>query len=319
MFPFSSQRAADMDLKLAMVEMVLLGLIGLSREAIQRPDYDDTATPEFLNPSWMAHLPDNRSISEVTMPGTHNTMALYGSPLAECQSWTLSLQLQAGVRFLDIRVRYKNNNLTIHHGISYQYAHFGDVLQGVANFLQQHPSEMVLMRLREELSETGDIYHAVVRYIHQYASWDMLWHSRRVPTVGEARGKLIILQDFPGPALGMYYRSLDIADDWKVPSLDHAAEKWTKVYSHLEKATKGDKTLVFLTYTSGASIQAWPYALARRINPLLYDYLTARAGQTRRLGIITSDYPAAPLLNATIHFNYGGSTTPTPSTPVTHL
>lgn len=184
--------------------------------AIQTPDYDDTATPEILNPSWMATIPDVYSLSDVTMPGTHNTMALYGGTLAECNSWSLALQLRAGIRFLDIRVRHVNGNLTIHHGISYQYADFGDVLMDVVDFLMEYPSETVLMRLKEELSETQNIYDSVVRYINEHAHWDLLWNSREMPTMGEARGKLIILQDFTGPDLGMKYNSLDIADDWKV-------------------------------------------------------------------------------------------------------
>lgn len=164
----------------------------------------------------MSSLRDDQLLSEVTMPGTHNSMALYGGIYAECQSWSLASQLRAGVRFLDIRLRHVDGNLTLHHGVSYQRAHFGQVLEGVADFLQEHPSEAVLMRVKEEFSETDNIYGPVVDYIHRYASWDLLWHSRLVPTMGEARGKLIILQDFSGPDLGMRYRSLNIADDWKV-------------------------------------------------------------------------------------------------------
>ena len=210
-------------------------MVSVSSGALQRPDYDDTPTPEFLNPSWMADIPSSRPLSEITMPGTHNTMALYGGGLAECQSWSLPHQLRAGVRFLDVRVRHVGGNLTIHHGISYQYAHFGDVLQAVDAFLKEHPSETVLMRIREELSETRDIYAAVVRYIHTYARWDLLWHSRRMPTMGEARGKIIVLQEFPGPALGMRYSSLHIADDWQVLANIH-------IY------TPGSKNPVFLQF-----------------------------------------------------------------------
>jgi len=198
------------------ISVICSSIIGLSRGAIQRPDYDDTPSPEFLNPSWMASLPDDQPLSEVTMPGTHNTMALYGGVFAECQTWSLASQLRAGVRFLDVRVRYFNGNLTIHHGVSYQWAHFGHVLEGVADFLVEYPSETVLMRVKEEYSETYDIYGAVVDYVRRYADWDLLWHSRLVPTMGEARGKLVVLQDFPGPDLGMRYDSLDIADDWRV-------------------------------------------------------------------------------------------------------
>lgn len=202
-----------------LISLICFRIIGLSLGAIQRPDYDDTPNPEFLNPSWMASIPNERPLSHVTMPGTHNTMALYGGVYAECESWSLASQLKAGIRFLDIRVRHVQGNLTIHHGVSYQRAHFGQVLDGVVDFLQEYPSETVLMRLKEEFSETRDIYGAVVDYIHRYAHWDLLWHSRLVPAMGEARGKLIILQEFSGPDLGMRYASLDIADDWKVQKL----------------------------------------------------------------------------------------------------
>ncbi len=86
----------------------------------------------------------------------------------------------------------------------------------VVAFLREYPSETVLMRLKEELSDTQDIYNAVVRYINEYAHWGLLWHSREMPSMGVVRGKLIVLQDFTGPDLGIRYNSLDIADDWKV-------------------------------------------------------------------------------------------------------
>lgn len=169
----------------------------------------------------MAAIPDERPLSQLTMPGSHNTMAVYGGVYAECQSWSLAAQLRAGIRFLDIRLRHVDGTLTLHHGVSYQRGHFGHVLEAVTQFLDEYPSETVLMRVREEFSETGDIYGAVVDYIHRYAHWDRLWHSRLVPTMGQARGKIVILQNFDGPALGMSYYSMDIADDWKVRKNRH--------------------------------------------------------------------------------------------------
>ncbi|XP_058475503.1 1-phosphatidylinositol phosphodiesterase-like [Solea solea] len=280
----------------------LLGMIGMSYGAIQRPDYDDTPNPAFLNPSWMASISDDQLLSEVTMPGTHNAMALYGGVYAECQTWSLALQLQAGVRFLDVRVRHVNGNLTIHHGVSYQRAHFGQVLKGVADFLREYPSETVLMRVKEEFSETNNIYGAVVDFIHRYTHWDLLWHSRLVPTMKEARGKLIILQNFSGPDLGMRYGSLDIADDWKVSTLGHLEEKWRSVYEHLEAAPGGNMAQIFLTYSSGAGVFAHPRAVAQPINAQLYDYLRAKTDLNQRLGIICMDFPAAPIIQMIIDF-----------------
>ncbi|XP_031722529.1 uncharacterized protein LOC116393938 [Anarrhichthys ocellatus] len=285
-----------------MLLLVVVGIIGWSHGAIQRPDYDDTPNPEFLNPSWMASIPDDQPLSEVTMPGSHNTMALYGGIYAECQTWSLACQLRAGIRFLDVRVRHVKGNLTIHHGVSYQWAHFGHVLEGVADFLGEYPSETVLMRLKEEYSETYDIYGAVVDYIQRHTNWDLLWHSRLVPTVGEARGKLIVLQDFSGPDLGMRYGSLDIADDWSVPTLIHVKEKWQSVYEHLEAAPAGNQAQIFLTFSSGAGLFAYPRAVAQRVNPQLYDYLRAKTDLNQRLGIVCMDFPAAPIIQIIIDF-----------------
>ncbi|KAM3596070.1 uncharacterized protein V6R79_007716 [Siganus canaliculatus] len=282
--------------------MVLAGLIAFSHGAIQRPDYDDTPNPEFLNPAWMAGIPDDQLLSEVSMPGTHNTMAVHGGVYAECQTWTLASQLRAGIRFLDIRVRHVNGNLTIHHGVSYQWAHFGQVLEGVVDFLQEYPTETVLMRLKEEFSETNDIYGIVVDFIQRYAQWDLLWHSRLVPTMGEARGKLIVMQEFSGPDLGMRYSSMDIADDWQVATLLQVEDKWRSVYNHLEAAPAGNLAQIWLTFSSGAGVFANPRAVAKLMNPLLYNYLLAKTDRNQRLGIVCMDFPGAQLIQTIIDF-----------------
>uniref|UniRef100_A0A672P2L1 Phosphatidylinositol-specific phospholipase C X domain-containing protein n=1 Tax=Sinocyclocheilus grahami TaxID=75366 RepID=A0A672P2L1_SINGR len=209
-----------------------------SGTAIQTPDYDDTSTPEILNPSWMTSIPDVYSLSDVTMP--------------ECNSWSLAFQLCAGIRFLDIRIRHAKGNLIIHHGISYQYAHFGDVLMDVVAFLREFPSET-------------DIYGAVVHYINEYVHWGMLWHSHEMPSMGEAREKLVVLQDFTGPDLGIRYNSLDIADDWKPEEVE---KKWRSVSTHLEAAAVG------------------------------------YVGQRKRFGIVAMDFPGAKLVQTIIGFNY---------------
>ncbi|KAM3849458.1 1-phosphatidylinositol phosphodiesterase-like [Diretmus argenteus] len=282
----------------------LPSVIGFTYSALQRRDFDDTSSPAFFNRSWMAGIPDSWLLSKVTMPGTHNTMALYFGPFAKCQSWNLTSQLHAGVRFLDIRVCYFWGNLPIFHGVTYQFTHFGRVLEDVADFLRHYPSETVLMRLKEERSNTKDIHGAVMEYIHHHAH--LLWHSRRMPTIGEVRGKIIVLQDFPGPDLGMRYASLNIADEWMVPTLLHVEEKWQSVHEHLEAAQVGNRTQIFLTYTSGFGLLAFPNAIARRINASLYTYLSAKVGQNQRFGIITMDFPAAPLVQLIIDFNSEG-------------
>ena len=48
---------------------------------------------------WMSFIEDdNRKISDLSIPGTHDTMARHGGPLAECQDWELLTQYNNGVR-----------------------------------------------------------------------------------------------------------------------------------------------------------------------------------------------------------------------------
>ncbi|MDQ1647840.1 MAG: 1-phosphatidylinositol phosphodiesterase, partial [Cryptosporangiaceae bacterium] len=109
------------------------------------------------NPDWMRALPDSRSLASISIPGTHETMAIHGGSLTETQenygdsASTLATQLNAGIRMIDIRARISDgNSLVIHHGAVYQNANFSDVLNVLGTFLDRHPSESVVMRLKQE-------------------------------------------------------------------------------------------------------------------------------------------------------------------------
>uniref|UniRef100_UPI00358DECE8 1-phosphatidylinositol phosphodiesterase-like n=1 Tax=Myxine glutinosa TaxID=7769 RepID=UPI00358DECE8 len=269
---------------------------------------DSTDKAEFTNPDWMASISDEKSIAEISLPGTHNTMSFYGGPAVQCQSWSLKQQLEAGVRFLDIRARHYTNDLPIHHEYYYQHATFRNVLQETMDFLKRHPREVMIMRLREEYTSkrnTETMHDTVTRYLQLFAQRDRVWQGHRVPTVGEARGKLIILQNFNGKRLGIPYRAKDImsiSDDYHIPTVFNIPTKWDGVQKHLKAAIDGDKQKIYLTYTSGSG-GLFPITITSHINPRLYDFLDKMNGQKQRLGIITMDFPSAQVINMIIGFN----------------
>lgn len=76
------------------------------------------------NPNWMADLPNSARISELSIPGTHDTMSiapiptlptLDGGVITETQSMPLSVQLNSGIRAFDIRLRQVAMGLFLHH------------------------------------------------------------------------------------------------------------------------------------------------------------------------------------------------------------
>lgn len=106
----------------------------------------------------MASIDGEKFLHELSIPGTHDTGALIETVprTAKCQNLTIEEQLQAGVRFLDIRCRHIGDAFVIHHGPVYQELNFTDVLQSVANFLQANPSETVIMSVKEEYTPEGN-------------------------------------------------------------------------------------------------------------------------------------------------------------------
>ena len=75
------------------------------------------ADPEKV--TWQGSLPDHLLVTQVSLPGTHNSLALHGTDLARCQSKSLEQQLALGIRFFDLRVKLKHHRLLMYHGIAY--------------------------------------------------------------------------------------------------------------------------------------------------------------------------------------------------------
>ncbi|XP_072259137.1 1-phosphatidylinositol phosphodiesterase-like [Pyxicephalus adspersus] len=292
----------DQQIKLFICFMV----VGVFGE--QNPAFDRTDTPSSVTmPDWMSSLPDNLPLSFLAIPGTHDTMAFFGGSLAECQSWSLLNQFNAGVRFLDIRPRHYQNRLPIFHGVSYQRTYFDQVLNDTVTFLKQYPSETVIMRVKEEYDpyqNTRSYYKSIAEVVNQIGEQWFL-RSSSLPTLGAARGKIIILQQFSsngeGPDFGPPYPGgMSISDEYQVTD---DAVKWAEVERHLKVAQNGDPERAYLTYCSGTHWLLYtPESLARKINPRVLEYMKTKSTvkRTRSVGIVIMDFPGAELVRQII-------------------
>ncbi|WP_278380579.1 phosphatidylinositol-specific phospholipase C domain-containing protein, partial [Chryseobacterium arthrosphaerae] len=138
------------------------------------------SAPMEMN-SWMTGLQDNISISKISIPGTHDSGARVDAPLlpgtAKTQTLSIAEQLNAGVRFLDIRCRHIDNSFTIHHGPIYQNLNFDDVLNACYAFLNSHPSETIIMSVKEEYdasNTTRSFEQTFDSYVQKNsAKWDL--------------------------------------------------------------------------------------------------------------------------------------------------
>src|SRR5438874_2499396 len=67
------------------------------------PGYSHDSSIGYNNSDWMGALPDQLRLSELSIPGTHDSMSFHGGDAVQTQSMPLSTQLESGIRVLDIR------------------------------------------------------------------------------------------------------------------------------------------------------------------------------------------------------------------------
>jgi 1-phosphatidylinositol phosphodiesterase len=101
--------------------------------------------------SWMRDIPDDVGVTTLNIPGTHDSCCTDGPfGFAKTQNLDLIDQLNAGIRFLDIRLAHYRDNLFVHHDVVPMKKLYADVLKVCISFLDQHPSETILMSVKNE-------------------------------------------------------------------------------------------------------------------------------------------------------------------------
>ncbi|XP_015724954.1 1-phosphatidylinositol phosphodiesterase-like [Coturnix japonica] len=281
--------------------------------------FDNTAEPAAYRPDWMAALPDTLPLSRISIPGTHDSLSLFGGCRLRCQSWGLEAQLEAGVRFLDVRCKLERGELRIYHLCTFQRVSLRGVLRRTLRFLRAHPGEAVLMRIKEEMPIfPRPRFAARLQRCLLEESRGRLWCREEVPTLGQVRGKIVVLEALEQAVLGIPYERLSISDAWNVLSLER---KWARAQRHLDTAASGDPATMHLTFCSGNGLFTCPEDVARFVNPQCYQHLQCCSGQPVCWGVVILDFPGAGLLQLIIESNNtsgtNGSVPEAPSTPQT--
>ncbi|MFG2888750.1 phosphatidylinositol-specific phospholipase C domain-containing protein [Streptomyces sp. NPDC048248] len=239
---------------------------------------------------WMSALGDGTPLQRLTIPGTHDSGARVGGPWVACQNTTIDAQLASGIRFLDVRCRAIDGVFAIHHGTFYQQLMFGDVLNACRAFLQAHPSETVLMRVKQEYSEVAaeEFRRIFDIYLDDKGYRSLFRLDGGLPPLGQARGKVVLLADADGLP-GVRYADpqlFDIQDDYMAEPF----AKYPKVEAQFRKAV-AEPGKLFVNYVSTAALLP-PRSNADRLNPQVKSLLTgAEASGWTGLGIVAMDFP----------------------------
>ncbi|AYV25146.1 1-phosphatidylinositol phosphodiesterase precursor [Streptomyces sp. ADI95-16] len=249
---------------------------------------------------WMADIPDTVKLTDMSIPGTHESCALHDTwsfGYATCQEWSLPQQLAAGVRFVDIRCRVVGSgtgrSFAVHHGDVYQKLMFGDAMQQCWDFLQAHPGETILMRLSQTKSNESA---ADFRWVFEnsYAAWLYRFHiATSVPALGQVRGKIVLMTRDPYiGGLNLGSSPFDTQDYWDRPTI---AYKKQLVSNQLAKAINAgpSRSQMFMNYTSansGPQYGVTPLDYAKEVNPHTLAELNRLYSPGGRTGVVAMDF-----------------------------
>lgn len=182
-------------------------------------------------PCWMSHVEGNKYLDELSIPGTHDSGTCSvdndtepQSSQVKCQQDYIPTQLLEGIRYFDIRLG-KGDDPGIDHGIFYllkkdgNYLHLSDVIGYFKTFLNENPSEALIMLASRGNDEATDesITTAFGKVMDENPN--LFYTSSHVPTLGEVRGKIVLLRRFrlDGNSVSGHTWGLDLTEwDYKI-------------------------------------------------------------------------------------------------------
>lgn len=177
-------------------------------------------------PCWMKYVDDNKYLDELSIPGTHDSGTCSvdndtepQSSQAKCQQDYIPTQLLEGIRYFDIRLG-KGDNPGICHGDFYlfkkdgDYLHLSDVIGYFKTFLSENPREALIMLASRGNDEATDdsVTTAFAKVLDDNPK--LFYTSSRVPTLGEVRGKIVLLRRFglDGDSVSGHTWGLDLTE-----------------------------------------------------------------------------------------------------------
>ncbi len=154
---------------------------------------------------WLKFIDGKLPINQISLPGTHDSATgTYSEGIGEggmvkTQDDSVYEQLNSGIRFIDARCRHISNSFAMHHGKIYLNKMFGDILNECKRFLQENPSEFILMSVKREHTEEQCTRSFQETFEKEY--YDSYWWfgEDRFPLLEEVRGKIVLFSRFGGP------------------------------------------------------------------------------------------------------------------------
>lgn len=292
--------------------LLLAGLL-LCTLFVSTPDIEAAEQKEPSGAGWMSEISDETPLSALSVPGTHDSCTQYVgmSYIFQCQDTDVLTQLEHGYRYLDLRLVIGEKDgepvLVIKHNFAScrkdrswfsGELSLADVLADVYRFLEEHPTETVILCMKAENDEDdiGQIQSLLYQEIDKNQE---LWYLRNeIPAMSEVRGKAVLATRFEDvlgvgeERTGLFFGwtdqgERDVVDIPYVLSMINdsqalwvqdrynynIADKLDAVYDDLGNCQADENTFSLnFTSTSGSGKIGHPKKYAREINRELVAY-----------------------------------------------
>ena len=207
--------------------------------------------------SWMGAIPDETILSDITIPGTHDSCARSNVPFVRTQYLSITQQLALGIRFFDLRLRRHDDGklFCYHGGMPINLPHglsFVSVMNEIWTFLrgpkgERTATDTVLVSINNDDTGKDQVAHPEVFEMAvadalaadgQYPDGQPKWFSDGVtPTLGEVRGRAVLLRRYHGAPSIAPHHGLDLSG-WKDDNPNFTIVTPTNVQVHLQDKWK---------------------------------------------------------------------------------
>lgn len=156
----------------------------------------------YINPmkkskfTWMSRIPDDRAISRISMPGSHDagTASLPEGSItstAHTQNFTITEQLEDGLRCFDIRLK---KNMKYGHTLESRDG-YDETLVDIRKFLEENPSEFIVAMIgSDEGGKWSDEMKANYRKLHNEYKDLMIDNFDAHTPIKDVRGKILVIK-----------------------------------------------------------------------------------------------------------------------------
>lgn len=283
-------------------------------------------------------LPDNIYLSQVNIPGTHDSCTAFCTMenMSRCQSLSVKEQLDLGIRLFDIRLNKSGNDFYLVHALSDCFTDndkkrkltFDMVLDDFRAFLKENPDETLVVSIKQDRGIMNRFFFP--SFYEKYINGNKHeWYlENEIPTLSFCRGKMVLMRrckvfsrwesnnkcglDFshwkdqdgkrkthPLPVHLNKETVATVQDRYGIP----AEKKWKECALPALENTVTDKNRFAVHFLSTANRQSGK-TLSDTAEKVNSEFMNYELSKEKAYGFMLFDFPSCALVDKIINSNF---------------